>query len=52
MNCNYDDVCDFSIYRFFCADEEEVKRRVMRIFSWCVDIVRCVPVGGCQLELI
>ncbi|PAN31966.1 hypothetical protein PAHAL_5G454200 [Panicum hallii] len=38
--------------RFFCADEEEVKRRVMRIFSWCVDIVRCVPVGGCQLELI
>ena len=39
------------IYRF-CADEEEVKDRVIRILSWCVDIVRCVPVGGCQLVLI
>ncbi|PUZ57792.1 hypothetical protein GQ55_5G457700 [Panicum hallii var. hallii] len=40
-----------SIYRF-CADDKEVKNRVIRIFSWCVDIIRCVLVGGCQLELI
>jgi len=41
-----------SIAGRFCADEEEVRDRVIRILSWCVDIVRCVPVGGCQLVLI
>ncbi|CAO2193391.1 unnamed protein product [Urochloa humidicola] len=38
--------------RFFCADDKEVKHRLRGIFGWCVDIVRCVPVGGCRLELI
>ncbi|CAL4957824.1 unnamed protein product [Urochloa decumbens] len=41
-----------SIATRFCADDEDVEDRLRGIFGWCVDIVRCVPVGGCRLELI
>ncbi|CAO2174400.1 unnamed protein product [Urochloa humidicola] len=43
--------CCSGTTRFF-ADDTEVKHRLIGIFGWCVDILRCVPVGGCRLELI
>ncbi|RCV24410.1 hypothetical protein SETIT_5G082000v2 [Setaria italica] len=41
-----------SIATRFCADDMDGAHRLRGIFSWCVDIVRCVPVGGCRLELV
>ncbi|CAO2185395.1 unnamed protein product [Urochloa humidicola] len=41
-----------SIASRFCADDEDTEHRLKGMFGWCVDIIRCVPVGGCRLELI
>ncbi|KAL6626616.1 hypothetical protein ACP70R_030342 [Stipagrostis hirtigluma subsp. patula] len=36
----------------FCDADEGDARRLEAIVSWCIDIVRCVPVAGCRLELL
>ncbi|TVU22178.1 hypothetical protein EJB05_31860 [Eragrostis curvula] len=34
-----------------CDADEGVYRRLIAIMSWCLDIIRCMPVGSCHLEL-
>lgn len=38
--------------RFCDGDNEKLQIRVDAILSWCLDVVRCVPVEGCRLEII